>query len=83
MPVDGEKHWIRRKGCKNAAKMWSEEKQEWFVVPMVPGKEIRWVSHKIRLSTYPSTRLIKKPYYTNLEEKDGFRIGINSKDTND
>ena len=43
-PIDGEKRWVKRKGCKNCAKQWvvdgidedGEEYGRWFVVPMTP-----------------------------------------------
>jgi hypothetical protein len=51
-PIDGEKRWVKRKGCKNCAKQWvvdgidedGEEYGRWFVVPMTPGKHFEYVS---------------------------------------
>ena len=52
MPLNGEKRWIKKKGCKNCAKMWvvdgfdedGEEYGRWFIVPMKPGKHFEYLS---------------------------------------
>lgn len=62
---DGEKRWIKRKGCRNAAKMWivrgtdedGEEYGEWMVVPMIPGKLFRYIT-KPHPITKESTHLV-------------------------
>lgn len=54
-PQEGEKRWVKRKGCKNCAKQWvvryiddeGIEHGEWVIVPMVVGKDFSYVSKKV------------------------------------
>lgn len=59
-PKDGEKRWIRRKGCKNAAKQWRQDLQMWVVVPMVIGKPVSFVTDTIFFNK-PNRISIKYP----------------------
>lgn len=61
-PVHGEKRWVRLKGCKNVAKMWREDMGMWVIVPMVPEKEFKYTTPKIKLPEHPKSFVIKDGY---------------------
>jgi hypothetical protein len=53
MKKDGNRHWLRRKGCRNCAYQWIQHihedgsiSGEFVIVPMVVEKEFVYLSHR-------------------------------------